>query len=479
MHTSAHPWCLPSGKTQRNTSVICGRGNMSKYKVVYDAIHKASQVETSARKPKTIWSACQQADIFAVREILLKRKEATANQKNAHGNTPLYYTVQAARKYEGDLEKMAMCVRIAIILLQPPGRRETADIHAVNLIGESPLYLACKYSPIMASLFKKYVKWKGAMTKEEELFLLKSRETGIERLHEQQILKREWALQMNRQREEAKRALVKRQRQDENMKLHKNGVSKTRSSKAKRVSRPEKLWRNGWNKKDIFLSNIHSKFTTNQKLLEYNRHIRVRDRLDLMRLKTVEAYDKRKAENIRSRLYRIERQKRYHKEMASYYRRRPHSSYIRDRKSRSALMHIHRVEENRRMLHSMPIAKPTKQPKDCKQPLDLRKKVPAGFFRLDKEQDIKEAFNILADGKRFIDKNKLIKILSTRGDALKLSEAFDMLERVEGFTLAENINNIDYETFVEAMMWISKQEDLKDSATISKINKSEVFTEWH
>ena len=36
-----------------------------------------------------------------------------------------------------------------------------------------------------------------------------------------------------------------------------------------------------------------------------------------------------------------------------------------------------------------------------------------------------------------------------------------MLERVEGFTLAENINNIDYETFVEAMMWISKQEDLK------------------
>ena len=109
----------------------------------------------------------------------------------------------------------------------------------------------------------------------------------------------------------------------------------------------------------------------------------------------------------------------------------------------------------------------------------MRKKVPAGFFRLDKEQDIKEAFNILADGKRFIDKNKLIKILSTRGDALKLSEAFDMLERVEGFTLAENTNNIDYETFVEAMMWISKQEDLKDSATISKINKSEVFTEWH
>ena len=140
---------------------------------------------------------------------------------------------------------------------------------------------------------------RGAMTKEEELFLLKSRETGIERLHEQQILKREWALQMNRQREEAKRALVKRQRQDENMKLHKNGVSKTRSSKAKRVSRPEKHWRNGWNKKDIFLSNIHSKFTTNQKLLEYNRHIRVRDRLDLMRLKTVEAYDKRKAENIK------------------------------------------------------------------------------------------------------------------------------------------------------------------------------------
>ena len=81
--------------------------------------------------------------------------------------------------------------------------------------------------------------------------------------------------------------------------------------------------------------------------------IRLADRLDLMRLKTVEAYDKRKAESIRSRLYRIERQKKYHKEMASYYRRRPHSSYIRDRGSRGALMHIHRVEENRRIIHSL------------------------------------------------------------------------------------------------------------------------------
>ena len=75
-------------------------------------------------------------------------------------------------------------------LASTPGRRESADIHAVNLIGESPLYLACKYSPIMASLFKKYIKWKGAMTKEEESFLLKSREICIERLHEQEILKR-------------------------------------------------------------------------------------------------------------------------------------------------------------------------------------------------------------------------------------------------------------------------------------------------
>ena len=249
--------------------------------------------------------------------------------------------------------------------------------------------------------------------------------------------------------------------------------------KLRKLAVQKNIGENGWNKKDIFLSNISNKFTTNQKLLEYNRHIRVRDRLDLMRLKTVEAYDKRKAESIRSRLYRIERQKKFHKEMVSYYRRRPHSSYTRDRESRCALMHIHRVEEKRRELRSQPVAKPSKQPEDCKRPLDLRKKVPAGFFRLDKEQDIKEAFNILAGGKRFIDKNKLIKLLSTRGDTLQLNEAFDMLERVEGFTLAENTNNIDYETFVETMMWISKQEDLKDSATISKINKSEVFTEWH
>ena len=38
------------------------------------------------------------------------------------------------------------------------------------------------------------------------IILIKILETGIERLHEQEILKREWALQMNRQREEAKRS---------------------------------------------------------------------------------------------------------------------------------------------------------------------------------------------------------------------------------------------------------------------------------
>ena len=115
---------------------------------------------------------------------------------------------------------------------------------------------------------------------------------------------------------------------------------------------------------------------------------------------------------------------------------------------------------------------------DLKKPKDLRTRVPAGFFRLDKASEIKEAFKILAGGKRYIDKNKLIQILSTKGDDLKLHEAFDMLERIEGFRLSNSTNNIDYETFVETMLWLSKNEDLKDSTTVSKINKSLTYVEW-
>ena len=39
----------------------------------------------------------------------------------------------------------------------------------------------------------------------------------------------------------------------------------------------------------------------------------------------------------------------------------------------------------------------------------------------------------------------MIQILSTKGDDLKLHEAFDMLERIEGFRLSNSTNNIDYE----------------------------------
>ena len=54
-----------------------------------------------------------------------------------------------------------------------------------------------------------------------------------------------------------------------------------------------------------------------EKIKEWNKHIRVRDRLDLMKLKTVAAYDKRKAANIKDRLYRIERKKDINKKLRS------------------------------------------------------------------------------------------------------------------------------------------------------------------
>ena len=466
--------------------------NMSNYKVLYDGINTptlALEKKKTSDKVKTIWRACQDADIHTVRELLTKKK-AYANDKNMHSNTPLYYVVQAARKYHGDLNKLAICVRIAILLLHGGGRRETADIHAINLIGETPLYLACKYSPIMAALFKKYIKWKGETTDEEYEYLLKAREAGLERENERIILKREWDLQIERQNTEAK---MKKQNEFMKKMRKKNNSSKsqhqrggrgrrqrpsTASSSSRRLGK-EKNWRNGWNKKDIFLHNTRYKYTMDEKIKEWNKHIRVRDRLDLMKLKTVAAYDKRKAANIKDRLYRIEREKRYKQEIAEYYRKRPYSSYNRDKFSRRAMYAIHHVEKNRRALNSLPVAKPVPQEEiDLKKPKDLRTRVPAGFFRLDKASEIKEAFKILAGGKRYIDKNKLIQILSTKGDDLKLHEAFDMLERIEGFRLSNSTNNIDYETFVETMLWLSKNEDLKDSTTVSKINKSLTYVEW-
>ena len=102
---------------------------MSNYKVLYDGINTptlALEKKKTGDKVKTIWRACQDADIHTVRELLIKKK-AYANDKNMHSNTPLYYVVQAARKYHGDLNKLAICVRIAILLLHGGGRRETAD----------------------------------------------------------------------------------------------------------------------------------------------------------------------------------------------------------------------------------------------------------------------------------------------------------------------------------------------------------------
>jgi hypothetical protein len=462
---------------------------MSQYKVLYDAINEPTLALEKKKKKKkmTIWSACLHADIHTVREFLTNKK-AYANDTNIHGNSPLYYTVQAARKYSGDLKKLAICVRIAILLLHGGGRRETADIHAINLIGETPLYLACKYSPIMAALFKKYIKWRNETTKEEYEYLLKARAAGLEREHERKILKQEWDLQIDRQKNEAKlkrdqkylkQVTKKIKRQDYGLEKLKQKRPMTATSSRRTGRSNTKKWRNGWNKKDIFLHNTRYKYTTDQKIMEWNKHIRVRDRLDLMKLKTVEAYDKRKAESIKKRLYRIEREKHYRQEIVAYYRKRPCSSHNRDKFSRYALENIHRVEEHRRVLNSKPIAKPEPQEEDgMNKAKDLRTRVPAGFFRLDKESDIKEAFNVLAGGKRYIDKNKLIQILSTNGDALNLQEAFDMLERIEGFRLSNSTKNIDYETFVETMLWLSRNEDLKDSTTISKINKSMQYVDW-
>ena len=110
-------------------------------------------------------------------------------------------------------------------------------------------------SPILAALFKKYIKWKGETTDEEYEYLLKAREAGLERENERIILKREWDLQIERQNTEAK---MKKQNEFMKKMRKKNNTSKsqhqrggrgrrqrpsTASSSSRRVGK-EKKWRN-------------------------------------------------------------------------------------------------------------------------------------------------------------------------------------------------------------------------------------------
>ena len=426
---------------------------------------------------ETIWSAVQNCELQKVRAFLTSRKY-TANEKNIHGNTPLYYCVQSARKHEGNPGKLGLCVKIGALLLHGGGSGETADINARNTIGETPLWLAAKFSSIMSALFKRYLKWRGSLSDDEYEFLLRAREMGLKREEKMVEAHVAWKRQQkeSEERYQIEQARIQEQRHRAKQR-HKKTQKTTARPKTASTTKPSE-WRNGWSKPELFLANANLAATTQQKMVEWNRAIRVRDRLDLMKLKTVHAYDKKTANNIKNRLYRIEREKAIRKEMLGYHRQRPMSAFNKSRGRRDMLARVDKTEWKFRELDSLPAPNPVKQQDLLASPQPPQKTpIPAGFFKLDKEADIKEAFNILAGGKRYIDKNVLVKMLMQRGDCLGLDEGYRFLEKIEGFRLSDQTHRIDYEAFVETMAWISRQADIADDFAMSKAFKGKAIKE--
>ena len=431
----------------------------------------------------TIWSAVQRVDVVLVRRYLALRKY-TANQRNMHWNTPLYYCVQAARKHHGSPKRLGDCVRIGALLLHGGGSGEVADLHARNTIGETPLWLACKYSPIMAALFKRFLKWKGSLTDEEYKFLLRAREMGLKKEERMVAAQTKWEENIKRQKQEhreerRKKMVQKLGRREARKPRPRTANARSARSSSRKKSRPstaKKEWRNAWAKEEVFLFNAGMATSTQQKMVEWNRKIRVRDRLDLMKLKTVKAYSKPKAEEIRKRLYRIERKKALQKEMNAYYRKRKSGYEYKNREKdmRHMLATIHRKNDlSRRRCNTprcMPVPQPNENPRTLPAAVNARAPLPAGFFRLDTEADIKDAFKILAKGGSTIDKNDLIKLLMQKGNCLELDEAYAMLERLEGFRMSDKTHRVDFEAFIETMKWLSLQADAADAMKLSKIS---------
>ena len=142
------------------------------------------------------------------------------------------------------------------------------------------------------------------------------------------------------------------------------------------------------------------------------------------------------------------------------------------------LARVDKAEWKFRELNCLPAPSPVKQQDLLASPQPPQKTpIPVGFFKLDKETDIKEAFNILAGGKRYIHKNELVKILMQQGDCLSLDEGYRFLEKIEGFQLSDQTHRVDYEAFVETMAWISKQADIVDDFAMSKAFKGKAIKE--
>ena len=95
-----------------------------------------------------------------------------------------------------------------------------------------------------------------------------------------------------------------------------------------------------------------------------------------------------------------------------------------------------------------------------------------GFFTLDSQEEIKKAFNILADGKLTIELPVLMYYLSTMGDPPLEEDELDAIRyEISKFALGSYDEQseigsltIDYEKFVEAMRLMSRKQDDMDTA---------------
>jgi hypothetical protein len=470
----------------------------------------------------SLFVAAQRADFARIRH-LLHSGHSRASDKNAYHMTALHYVVEASGKRKADLSFQGDCVRIAALLLQWGG-----NMHAENQVGASPVSLASIVSPIMSALFKRYLQKQrdagdgdekrefpldtrtpGQVIRDEQRLLrnqgrqkkklmqsrAKNREDFARGLHQWRndfatMEKRNPRLLRGPQRTGAGKGEKKGARpitasaaKKETMATKPMNKKKTTTRKMKKKDHPR--W---WSSVDVHLRNAKWAATSSDKVLQWQRELDRRRALDKLKPQVLHDYigdgAVREQSVRKSRLMRYAKAKRLDRIRLRQEAVARYENHLLDRQRHTMAPHDLRQAARRRQRtierarltefdRGANLAPPLTEALDSGASLTAPLgKPPVGFFTLDSEGDIKEAFKVLSGGQRTIELPVLLHWLQTVGDPpLEDAEVDRLRDRIGPFAMAAHGGQgavgslrIDYERFVDAMVWLSRREDAKDLA---------------
>jgi|TARA_B100000795_G_C22773850_1_gene429104 hypothetical protein len=245
-----------------------------------------------------------------------------------------------------------------------------------------------------------------------------------------------------------------------------NNKNKQKNKKKHRFKNKDKRW---WSSVDLHLHQAQQATTSNDKVNQWQRELDRRRAIDKLKTTTLKSYCGKgivaEQKTRRSRLMRFHHAKQLDHSVRKQEAAR-HLKQLKFEKQRQSMApldlrgYVHRTKNNR------------EDEKDTIFIKNKNKKLPMGFFTLDSQEEIKKAFNILADGKLTIELPVLMYYLSTMGDPPLEEDELDAIRyEISKFALGSYDEQseigsltIDYEKFVEAMRLMSRKQDDMDTA---------------